>query len=348
MPRHAQIRPARKQAAAIAAALSGVAAGALITMSLTASGATTGSPNETCSFHVSNGIVGEALSCTPDTTIPPTTTTSPSSTPPPTTANSTPTHSAPSSVGFPNATDTGVPAGTKLTASRSITVTVNGQTITNMQVTGCITIAADDVTIENTRILGGGCSEPIHNVGHKNLVVQDSEIDGEGSAGECVGAEQFTLQRDNIHGCSDGIRVAYHATVTVKNSWIHDMSLHSGDHNDGVQFYESTGPAQFVHNTIEPGSGPTVNAAFFTADNSTGTLLLEQNLMSDGGYVLRIDDNTATVTNNLIVNGTWGYAPVNAFYGDASDPGATIVAWSNNRICGGADGSSVGALIPQP
>ncbi len=57
--------------------------------------------------------------------------------------------------GRPDKSDTGVPHGTKLRRSGSITVTQDGAVIEGLDVDGTITVKADNVTIRNTRVSAG-------------------------------------------------------------------------------------------------------------------------------------------------------------------------------------------------
>ncbi len=254
----------------------------------------------------------------------------------------------PASGAFPGPSNTGVPAGTVLTPSGSLNITTPGTVIDALEVNGCITVSASNVTIKRTLVHGGGCYEPIHVASGTNLQVFDTEIDGERSAmcGESIGPENYTITRVNAHSCSDGPRLAGTGPITIQDSWIHDLSNLPNDHGDGIQSYGHTGGTVVVrHNTIAGGS----NAAFFTADGSSGDMIIDSNLMSGGGFTLRVYDNRVRVTNNLIVAGSYQFGPVHAFSAPgASDPGVTIVEWTNNHLCANADGTGVGALIAQP
>ncbi len=276
-------------------------------------------------------------------------------TPPPSDSTLPPSDSTPPLSGRPNASNTGVPAGTVLTNSGSLNVTVDGTVIDAKQITGCVTINANNVTIKRSLILGGGCYEPIRNAGHTGLVVMDTEIDGQNSAmcGEAIGFEAYTLLRVNAHGCSDGPRLAGSSSITIQDSYIHDLSNLPGDHGDGIQAYGlSLAPGNTVsilHNTIEGGT----NAAVFTADNATGDLIIDGNLLMGPNFPLKLYDNHAWVRNNLIFDNTGNYyngfyGPVSVFFGNASDPGLTIMEWTNNHLTSERDGSVVGALIAQP
>jgi hypothetical protein len=266
----------------------------------------------------------------------------------PPTASPPPPPPPPSSGGFPGPNNTGVPAGTQLTPSGDITVTKDGTVLDALDVTGCIYIEASNVTIKRTMVHGGGCFEPIHVSSGTNLQVFDTEIDGERSptCGESIGTSDYSITRVNAHGCSDGPRLAGTGPIVIQDSWIHDLSNLPGDHGDGIQAYGlNGGPVTIRHNTIVGGS----NAAVFTADGATGDMIIDNNLMSAGGYTLRVYDNTVHVTNNLIVKNTYEYGPVAAFRDPgAADPGVTIVEWTNNHLCDNADGTGVSDLIPEP
>ncbi|MFC7590531.1 hypothetical protein ACFQYP_47700 [Nonomuraea antimicrobica] len=62
--------------------------------------------------------------------------------------------SAPAERAWPGPGNTGVPEGVRLRKSGSLRVTKNGTVIDGLEVTGYITVEADDVTIRNTRVRG--------------------------------------------------------------------------------------------------------------------------------------------------------------------------------------------------
>ena len=61
--------------------------------------------------------------------------------------------SSPHSCGYPDPTNTGVPAGVPLVASGSLTINQPGTVVSGLQVTGSIDVLASNVTIENTRVI---------------------------------------------------------------------------------------------------------------------------------------------------------------------------------------------------
>ena len=137
--------------------------------------------------------------------------------------------------GKPDAGNTGVPAGTSLSPSGTITVTTPGAVISNKLVTGCILVRASNVTIKNTKIMGG-CSNGIDiepwSTPATNLTIQDTEIDGQG-ADNCIAFYNFTAIRVDLHNCVDGAKVG--DNTTIQDSWIHDLATPPGAHSDALQ-----------------------------------------------------------------------------------------------------------------
>ena len=126
---------------------------------------------------------------TPPTTPPPTT--PPPTTPPPT--NPPPTHPPPTNPpptnpppvgGFPSDATTGVPAGTSLQPSGSVTVSTNGAVIDALSVNGTITINADNVTIRRTRVETSAALGI--RINGRNALIEDTEVFG--TANSCAAA----------------------------------------------------------------------------------------------------------------------------------------------------------------
>jgi hypothetical protein len=256
---------------------------------------------------------------------------------------------------WPTPATTGPPAGAALTPSGGITVTTPGAVVESRLVTGCITVEAPNVTIRDTRVLAAGCVDGIKNLGHPGLVVEDTEIDGQ-SQGTCaiaIGDNNYTAIRVHAHGCSDGARIS-DGDVTIRDSVIGPTFYVANDHGDGIQcYYGRTSLASYTrnvirHNTIIGGN----NSAIQVADHCHGSLMLDDNLLSaTGGYTLRLYDFDATVTNNVFVRGAWGSGPVHHYVDPApgaSDPGATVIDWSDNRISDHADGTGLAETVPPP
>ena len=201
--------------------------------------------------------------------------------------------------GWPNATNTGVPSGTSLTSSGSITVTTDGAVIEKLDITGSITVLANNVTIRKVRLTSGDYY-PIRYFDNNNtgLLVEDSEIIGlSGDVTSAIAFQHYTARRLNIHGMADGLKA--NADVLIEDCWIHNLSNGPTEHNDGVQSTGGKG-VTIRHNNISGASNATVQ----TGDESgaaTEDMIIENNLLSGGGYTLNIRGTGATVPKNTCV-----------------------------------------------
>jgi hypothetical protein len=199
----------------------------------------------------------------------------------------------------PGPSTTGVPAGTKLTPSGSIKVMEKGAVIEDLDVTGSITVLADDVTIRRVHLKSDDYY-PIRYFDNDNtgLVVEDSEIEGTtGDVTSAISFANYTARRLNIHGSSDGLKAD--ANVLIEDCWIHDLSNGPGEHNDDVQSTGGKG-VTIRHSVLEGAS----NAAVQTGDEggaSTEDLLIECSWLSGGGYTLNIRGSGATAPKNTKV-----------------------------------------------
>src|SRR6202012_4821296 len=68
---------------------------------------------------------------------------------------------SPHSCGYPDPSNTGVPPGIALAPSGSLSITQPGAVAPGLQVTGTIQVLADNVTIENTRVIQDQSCGPI-------------------------------------------------------------------------------------------------------------------------------------------------------------------------------------------
>lgn len=164
----------------------------------------------------------------------------------------------------------GVYAG--LTPQGSTTITASGAVLENVDLTGTLTIAADNVTVRNCRL------RAVQNVGTYTvnwnsvsttgkapvgLVLQDVEIDGNGIQGGDIapypsGWAQsaaiqpgmgYVMRRCNVHGHTDNLKPQGNSTpILVEDSWLHDP----------VTYYSAAGAV--THNDITQIAGAGVLA----------------------------------------------------------------------------------------
>ncbi|RYV49388.1 right-handed parallel beta-helix repeat-containing protein [Pengzhenrongella frigida] len=193
----------------------------------------------------------------------------------------------PPPVRYPDETTTGVPAGVVLQPSGSLTITQPGAVIDSLEITGTVVVAADNVTIKNSRINNTG-SIAIKNEG-ENLLVVDTEIDGQGGGIPAIAFNSYTLLRVNIHDVGEGPRIAG-GDVTIEDSYVHHLVQVDGNHTDVIQAVGGSNIVIRGNNLLayNPDTGKKGNAAFMFGedDNPLRDCLVEDNYMNGGNYTV--------------------------------------------------------------
>lgn len=265
--------------------------------------------------------------CTVDVTIPnlvstatatTTVTATATATASPTTATPTPTQptstatTTPPAGGFPNGSNTGVPAGTTLTAyTGSCTITTANTVIDSKNVTCAsgLTIRAPGVVIKNSKVVDGGSAinavrvdtDSMPNNTAWSVTVQDSEVDGLGQTlstggdGGTVCCGNFHVIRSNIHGGQTAVQCDmdnFGSFCDVRDSWLHGQldggpigTRHLGGFlSDGTAPKTGTSTVTLTHNTIAC-DHPVENGEGCTGDlNFIPHFSAVQNVTVDGNY----------------------------------------------------------------
>ncbi|NIX75681.1 right-handed parallel beta-helix repeat-containing protein [Microvirga terricola] len=217
--------------------------------------------------------------------------------------------------GFPDASNTGVPAGVILTPSGGITVTKAGTVIEGLDIKGPVNIQAANVILKNCKITSSGYAPVNIKSGLTGVVVQDCEINGTGSNndGSHGIAGQGTFLRNNIYNVENGINVQGNNTV-IDGNYIHDLNASGAPHYDGVQIDGGVSNVTVTHNTVinnQPGVSAVMVDNYFGA---VSNIKIDSNYLAGGGFPLYSDGNftgsamtNVSFTNNHIVKGGWGY-----------------------------------------
>lgn len=225
----------------------------------------------------------------PPTTIPPTTTappttlppsTLPPSTGPPTTTPPAPlTHciDLPSACGYPDITNTGVPVGVQLTPHGDLRITAAG-VYEGLDVTGCVSVEASNVTIRNSRIVGG--CDPLIAVRPFDHEVVGTVLDHDDIVSTSLGANaiafrSYTMIGSHIQTHGDCGRVDGNVTIRDTFAEIVRGLPPDGSHYDCWDSEGSNTPVLIDHNTI---INPYVQTSAVTLLGSNFTLT--NNLMS--------------------------------------------------------------------
>ncbi len=234
---------------------------------------------------------------TTTTTQPPSTTSSTSTSPSRTTTTTAPPAdlrlgcvTQPSSCGYPDASNTGVATQTATRqASGCVSARTDNQVIENLTITDCgIDIFARNVTIRNVKVVRTAVDTwAIRFVAGSSGQVLHSEISGKDKG---VGSVQYAIlsqtdspvriDRVNMHHCADCVQGE---SVTLTNSYIHDLANPPGAHVDGFQCNSTCG-VTIRGNTILNEWSQTAAVALFGDFGTPRNSLIEKNLLAGGGY----------------------------------------------------------------
>jgi hypothetical protein len=241
-----------------------------------------------------------------------------------------PSQPPPPAGGFPDASNTGVPAGTTLTPSGSQTITTAGAVVQNLDISGTLDIRAANVTVRNVRVHGFGDQIGNWSTG---LTVEDSEIDSGGANSTCFGIDGgVTIRRSELTGCENGFNVG--GSGLAEDNWIHDLTTANGAHTDGAQVNQGASGWTLRHNTIDsvPGTGGcTSNIIMWNeGDPQNSNAWIENNrLLGEGcSFALYCPRQFAAsggiyVNNNRFQRGVFGYT-------DSCRVGDTITEFNGN------------------
>lgn len=216
--------------------------------------------------------------------------------------------------GFPNATNTGVPDGTKLTAyTGPMTITQDGTVIDGKIINGSLRIQADNVVIKNSKITFNNYWG-IDAEGAANVTIQDNDIIGPGYSGTSnsaiLGSGNFL--RNDISKVENGITLQGGASV-VKGNYIHNLENSGSDpHYDGIQAYGGQNGLLIEGNTILARD----TSSIFIANlyGAVNNVKVNDNYIAGADVQLRVEGTKSSspitgvsITNNYVEKGYYGY-----------------------------------------
>lgn len=211
---------------------------------------------------------------------------------------------APAPGTFPTASTTGVPAGTVLTPSGGMTITVPGTVVSGKDIRGPLVIRASNVTVRSSRITSSSAWAIDVQGGATNVLIEDVEVNGEAGCEAGIAFDGFTARRVDIQGCKDGVKMR--RAARLEQSFVHDLYRSATSHNDGIQVGDG-GNIAIIGNNIQHPSDQTstilIKADFSPIDN----VLIEGNLLNGGNYTVYVRNMPGNaVTNVTIRNNTIG------------------------------------------
>jgi hypothetical protein len=265
---------------------------------------------------------------------------------------------APHRCGFPDATNTGVPAGMTLKSvpaqvsrgpgwyydSRGfVEVDGNGAVLRGLYIPHNLDISASDVIISDDRIVNSGQSSFGVSLRHtRNVTIEDSDICGPngGSGRLMVGVKDVygdssgtSVLRNNIWHASTGVQMG---EGVIEGNYLHSPGFLSGDHINGITSNGGRTLSMTIqHNTVFVNYPQNDAVSLFEDFGIQGNRTINDNLLAGGGYTIyggrgkQGQPFNIRITNNRISSiyfpsgGHWG--PV-AYY-SPEGPGNV---WSGN------------------
>lgn len=216
----------------------------------------------------------------------------------------------------PSASNTGPSDPSVLMASGSISSTMDGQVIENVDVTGSVTILHKNVVLRNFRILttshyGIRANDPAV----ENLLIEHGDVAGAQSSGIIV--SNGTVRSVNIHD-TDGDGGKSGSNVRWECNWFHHLGRGEGAHADGIQVVAASN-LQFIGNNFDmpipespngPGAPYKSNAALFLSTNNgpISNVKIAGNVANGGNFTIYLTDKdnghgaptNVELTNNQI------------------------------------------------
>lgn len=219
--------------------------------------------------------------------------------------------------GFPDATNTGPPAGLKLKPSGPLVIITPGTVVQALDISGDVVIKASNVTLLNSKVRSGGFYVVRIEKGLTGVIVQNCEIDNQGAGGTGI-TGQGKFIANNIHGAADGINVWGDDTV-IQDNYIHGMAGPPSAHFDSIQADGAFKNLTIEHNTVINEHGQT---SAIMLDNYWGPIdnvKIRNNLLIGGGYTVYINESAqgtsgpagpvtnVSFTDNVLLKGYYGY-----------------------------------------
>jgi hypothetical protein len=189
----------------------------------------------------------------------------------------------------PGPSNTG-PHGT-LQPSGGIVARQDGQIISNVDITGTISIKAANVTIRNFRLNANDAPYAIRIFRDASVTLEDGEITHAAEA--AVYGNDWTARRLNVHHMgSDGLKGG--GNNRLEDCWIHHLGMTKGAHADGVQL-DNGSHFVFRHNNFDLPWWDEQDKQIFRTNSvffingwvgNIDDVLIEDNWLNGGNYTI--------------------------------------------------------------
>jgi hypothetical protein len=211
--------------------------------------------------------------------------------------------------GFPDASDTGVPAGTRLRTVPGqvssgpgwaydrrgwVTVFGRGAVLSDLKISSGVSVTGSEITIRNVEITVGGADAIAIGLRHAHdVTIEDSTIRGRNTGG----GRMMTGVKD-VYGDATGVRVLSDdisrfetgvqiETGLISGNYLHDPGFRPGDHTNGVTSNGGvTARLTISHNTILIDRGQTDAVGLFEDHGVQRNRRITDNLLAGGSYAI--------------------------------------------------------------
>jgi hypothetical protein len=255
----------------------------------------------------------------------------------------------PSACGYPDATNTGVPAGTALKSeSQNISVNKSGTTIKDVALDAEISVEANNTTIEDSEITVEGTQTCGKSCGGRGIWIKPGvtgtvikNVTCHGAAATGVNVTQYCIMSNDSDTTIEHLH-AYYCTeclagaMDVSESFIDETGATiPEEHYEDIYYGGGAGPLIVNHNTMLNPNGQTA-IVFASVDfGDQTTLTITNNLMAGGGYMIYggTSGSGGKVVGPVTITGnrfSRKYYPEGGYYGVASYLENSVTTWSGN------------------
>ena len=265
--------------------------------------------------------------------------------------------------GFPDATNTGVPAGMALApvqprshgpgwsadSQGNVEVSGNGAVFAGYSVHGYVDVTGSNATVRDDSIVNYGTDingDGVNLSGNpSNVTIEDVSISSpygsSGDRGIFAGIKDINGEAmgtrvldDNIADASTGVQIYI---GLIQDNFIHDVTPAApGSHLNGTTSNGSTVPLTIQHNTVFNPNGQTDAVSLFEDFGVEANVVINDNLLAGGGYTVYGGQNAGgpQAYNIKITDNRFStiYFPQGGYYGyiTAFNPNAPGNVWSGN------------------
>ncbi len=230
----------------------------------------------------------------------------------------------PSACGYPDATNSGVPAGTALLAvpgqvssglgwhyvsSGYVAVTGSGAVLSGLYIPYNVDVTASNVTIKNSKIVTSGSF--VVSLRHtSNVTITHSTISGANATTGRAGVDISDIYGDstgmNITGNNiSNFKTAVQVTTgVISGNYIHDPGYVSGDHTNGIFDTGTTQALSITGNTILNSFGQTdaISLDDSTPYSPIANKTVTGNLLGGGSYTIYGGNSLGNTSTNMHID----------------------------------------------